>query len=187
MIMCPICKNRTLRSTTYDETLPVHECPSCGGAWLRANEYGLWLRNQTPGAYDFSEIKGFGSSQQIIDSKQAAFCPDCGHFMMRYQIGSTVDFHLDRCNHCNGAWFDRNEWQALKAADLHDEIHRIFTRPWQQQIRAEEMAGKLDALYREKFGETDYEKIKQIRAWLDANPNRNTLLAYLTDRDPYTA
>lgn len=49
------------------------------------------------------------------------------------------------------------------------------------------MTSKLNALYREKFGESDYEKIKQVRAWLEANPNRNTLLAYLMDEDPYLA
>jgi len=182
-----MCKCATLQPTTYEEYLPVNECQSCGGAWLRANEYTIWLRTQTPGTYDLTGIDGLQISQQITDSSQAAFCPDCGHFLRSYNVGSKVDFHLDRCNNCNGVWLDKNEWGGLKAADLHDEVNRIFTKPWQKQIQEEETADKLDGMYLERFGEDDYRKIKEIRAWLKTNPNRNTLLAYLIDEDPYKA
>jgi Zn-finger nucleic acid-binding protein len=182
MTTCPMCKAATLQPTTYDD-LPINECQSCGGAWLRANEYTVWLRTQTPGTYNLTGIE----AHQSNDSKQAAFCPDCGHFMRSYRIGSEIGFRLDRCNNCHGVWFDKHEWQTLKAADLHDEVNRIFTKPWQKQIQEAETADKLDLMYQARFGEEDYQKIKGIREWLKSNPNRNTLLAFIIDEDPYRA
>lgn len=79
-----------------------------------------------------------------------------------------------------------NEWHRLEAADLHDEINQIFTRPWQEQIQSKAIADRLDATYMQKFGPDDYAKIKEIREWLQDNPNRNTLLAFLLDKDPYS-
>jgi hypothetical protein len=40
-------------------------------------------------------------------------------------------------------------------------------------------------MYLGKFGAADYERIQEIRAWLQTHPNGGGLLAYLTDRDPY--
>ena len=93
---------------------------------------------------------------------------------------------MDRCNNCNGVWLDKNEWESLKAADLHDEINKVFTKPWQQHIDDETSASKLDSMYLKKFGESDYQKIKEIRKWLQDNPNRNVLIAFLLDKDPFS-
>lgn len=100
-------------------------------------------------------------------------------------MGSKINFYIDRCGHCNGVWLDKNEWEVLKAADLHDEINRIFTSPWQQRIADETAASKMDAFYLEKFGADDYEKIREIRGWLVGHPERSMLLAFLMDDDPY--
>jgi Zn-finger nucleic acid-binding protein len=185
MPKCPICKTAPLHPTYYEDNLPVSECSSCGGAWLRANEYSLWLKTQAP-----TRPNAAGESitrpMPITESHQAGICPDCGHFLRKYEVAANFSFHLDRCNNCNGVWLDQNEWQALKAAGLHDEINQVFTKPWQQHIQAELTAQKLDANYLEKFGEEDYEKIKGIRAWLAEHPQRNPLLAFLLDKDPYS-
>jgi hypothetical protein len=81
---------------------------------------------------------------------------------------------------------DKNEWESLKAADLHDEINQFFTKPWQQNIQSKEIASKFDAMYLERFGESDYQKIKEIRGWLQEHPNRNNLIAFLLDKDPFS-
>lgn len=185
MPKCPICKNVALQPAYFDNHLPVIECDSCGGAWLRANEYALWLKTQ-PSDEGFQPNSAEAGSRLLVnDSDQAAVCPDCGHFLRKYKIASNIDFQLDRCNHCNGVWFDHNEWEALKMEELHHEINQVFTKPWQAQIRDEITARNFDARYLERFGEHDYEKIKEIREWLEENPNRNTLIAYLLDQDPY--
>ncbi|MGD8454886.1 MAG: zf-TFIIB domain-containing protein [Anaerolineales bacterium] len=187
MAKCPMCKGAYLHLSTYEENLPVNECPVCGGAWLRANEYAVWLKTQTPGSYDLEGVEELNISQQISDSQQAAFCPDCGHFLRSYQVEIGIGFHLDRCNNCNGVWLDRNEWQVLKSVDLHDEINRFFTQPWQRQIQDQETTKRLDAIFAERFGNEDYTKVKEVRNWLEGHRNRNTLLAFLMDDDPYKA
>jgi len=184
MARCPLCRTVELQPAEFDDQLPVVECRLCGGAWLRANEYALWLKTH---ARETSAQPNFeaGSRVRVTDSDQAAACPDCGHFLRKYNVASAIPFKLDRCNHCNGVWLDRNEWDALRAAGLHDEINQMFTKPWQKHVQDEIMASRLEATYLQKFGAGDYEKIKEIRKWLEENPNRNMLLAYLLDKDPY--
>jgi Zn-finger nucleic acid-binding protein len=187
MTNCPMCENAVLLRSTFDGDLPINECESCGGTWLRANEYAVWLRTQEIGFDGVLKAAGLRLTHQIKDSNQAAVCPDCGHFLRPYQVGSKVDFHLDRCSHCNGVWFDKHELDVLKAAGLGDEINLIFTKPWQEKVQDEIAADRLAEMYLERFGTDDYERIKGIREWLGHHPNRNTLLAYLLDEDPYAA
>ncbi|MBN1429590.1 MAG: zf-TFIIB domain-containing protein [Anaerolineae bacterium] len=185
MAKCPLCENTDLQATHFENILPVMECRSCGGSWLRANEYTLWLKSQKPGTFDESKAVEASERLPVVESNKAAICPDCGHFLRKYRVGSKLVFQLDRCNNCNGVWLDRNEWESLKLADLHDEINQIFTQPWQKRIQDEIAAGKLDMMYMKKFGEDDYKKVKEIRKWIWENANRSPLLAFLLDKDPY--
>jgi Zn-finger nucleic acid-binding protein len=182
-----MCKKAELHPSSYDGQLPINVCHACGGAWLRANDYAYWLKTQSPGKYDLVQAAEITHRFPVSDSNQAAICPDCGHLLRSYQIASSIDFHLDRCGNCNGIWLDKNEWEALKAADLHDEVYRFFTQPWQKHIQDEVTARKLDEMYQERFGDLDYERIKEIRNWLQGHPKQNLLLAYLLDHDPYSS
>ena len=40
-------------------------------------------------------------------------------------------------------------------------------------------------MYLDRFGPEDYRKVREIRTWLHSHPRGNSLLAYLSDRDPY--
>jgi hypothetical protein len=82
-------------------------------------------------------------------------------------------------------WFDRNEWDVLVAHNLHDKVNQFFTQPWQNRLRAEEARLKLDQLYHDRFGNDDYARIKDVRQWLQAHPQRGMLLAFLQADDPY--
>ena len=186
MANCPVCKNTILEPANLENSLPVLNCKTCGGSWLRANEYALWLKTQKPGSFEEDKAKEASERFAVVDSNKASICPDCGHFLRKYRIGAKIDFHLDRCNNCNGVWLDKNEWESLKAADLHDEINQFFTKPWQQNIQNKTTAGKLDAVYLERFGAGDYQRIKETREWIQENPNRNNLIAFLLDKDPYS-
>lgn len=186
MAKCPVCKNTILRSTQLENSLPVSECDFCGGTWIRANDYALWLKSQKPGYFDESKTKEASNRFPVTELIKAIVCPDCGHFLRRYKIGSKVDFHLDRCNSCNGVWLDRNEWQLLKMGDLHDEINQMFTKPWQQHILDKITESKLEVMYIEKFGEEDYKKIKEIRNWLLDHPAHGALIAFLLEKEPYS-
>jgi Zn-finger nucleic acid-binding protein len=98
-----------------------------------------------------------------------------------------VEFYLDRCEQCMSVWFDRDEWAALHDRGLHDRVHLFFQDPWQRRLRAEETRQLLEKMYRERFGERDYARIREIRAWLHQHLLQGALVAYLTDKDPYRA
>ena len=42
-----------------------------------------------------------------------------------------------------------------------------------------------EEIYVSRFGADDYAEVQRIRRWLDTKTNREELLAYLTDKDPY--
>ncbi|MCL4211593.1 MAG: zf-TFIIB domain-containing protein, partial [Phycisphaerales bacterium] len=122
------------------------------------------------------------SGVTVAGSRKAKLCPECGHLMIRYRVAHDIDFQVDRCNHCNGVWLDRDEWEVLRRQGLHRDLHRVFSEPWQLRLRQEEAQQALEAIYERKLGTEVYHEIRRIRAWIDGHPERSTLLAYLKDR-----
>jgi Zn-finger nucleic acid-binding protein len=118
------------------------------------------------------------------DHQHAKLCPSCRRIMLRYRVGHGVDLAIDVCGGCSGFWFDRDEWIALKARGLHDDLHLVATEPWQAEVRRDEARRHLDALYRKRWG-ADYDEVVRVRRWLRAHPQRESILAFLDDPDPY--
>lgn len=179
---CPICKMDSLGTITLIESLPASQCSNCGGVWIDSNAYLAWWKG-----------KGEDMPPNPVDSQmdptwnvdELKLCPNSGHILARYKIFPDTEFYLDRCGHCNGIWFDKNEWDALVERNWHDNVNEFFTRPWQDDIRAAEARNHMDRLYLEKFGAADYERIKQLREWLKDHPRKGMLFAYLQADDPY--
>lgn len=99
--------------------------------------------------------------------------------MLPYKIALDIPFTVDHCGACNGMWFDRDEWASLQRRQLHDNLHQMFAEPWQRRLRIAEQRVRMDAIYRTKFGEQDYAEVRRVKAWLDTNPQRQALRAYL--------
>ena len=183
--MCPICHTQ-LNQTVLVPDLPAYKCSNCEGIWISANEYFAWQQNETRSAWQSVDFTmSFEIPFPVSDNDRAILCPDCGRLLRRYRIWPNIQFNLDRCSHCNGIWFDRNEWQTLQAQNLHTTINMFFTETWQKQLRGEEIYSRFDKMYLALFGQDDYQKIKEVRLWLNHHPNGSRLLAFLTDRDPY--
>jgi Zn-finger nucleic acid-binding protein len=179
---CPACKTADLSPTSLEADLPAAACVVCEGNWISSSAYWAWLERHGP---TLSEKPYEGSELSVSDRQEVKLCPECRRLMLRYRVGHGVEFSLDQCAGCNGIWLDRDEWAALKGRNLHDEIHLVFTAPWQSEVRREETRRRLDEIYARRFGE-DYEEIKRVKAWLDAHPDRSTVLAFFNDRDPYS-
>jgi len=105
--------------------------------------------------------------------------------MVKYLAGHGLNFTLDHCEGCKGIWLDRNEWKTLKKRNLHDDLNAMLTSFWQAAARKEERKKKLEQIYIGRFGAEDYAEIKRVRAWLDGHRNKQNLVAYLTDADPF--
>ncbi len=179
---CPVDKTDTLSRIALIEGLPAMQCSNCGGVWVDSNAYLAWRKGSGEAESPKSaEIK----IDPAWDVDELKLCPNSGRIMGRYKILADTDFHLDRCGHCNGIWFDKNEWDALIELGLRDKINEFFTRPWQDEIRTSEARNHMDNLYLEKFGADDYEYIQKVREWMKDHPKRGMLLAYLQASDPY--
>jgi hypothetical protein len=76
---------------------------------------------------------------------------------------------------------------VLQDHHLHNRINLFMTRPWQQKIRDAEAHHRFEQIYRQRFGEADYARIQEVRAWLCAHKERTALLAFLMSEDPYKA
>lgn len=180
---CPVCRTLDLAVVHLDSHLPAFGCPDCGGNWLSSGRYHEWLAQHGP---TLPEKPYEGPGLALADNQDAKLCPECRRILLRYRVGHGVDFTLDQCSACNGVWLDRNEWEALKGRNLHDEIHLIFTVPRQSQARQEESRKRLAGIYGKHFG-GDYAEVRRIREWIDAHPEKQRILAYLSDPNPYKA
>ena len=179
---CPVCKTDSLGSITLVENLPANQCPNCGGVWLPSNAYMTWWKARGEDMPQKPAVSGMDRHWHVDELK---LCPQSGHIMGRYKIFPDTEFYLDRCGHCNGIWFDKNEWDALVERNLHDNVNEFFTRPWQDELHAAETHNHLEQLYTDKLGAEDYERVKHIREWLKDHPKQGMLIAYLQAEDPY--
>ncbi|MDA3873807.1 MAG: zf-TFIIB domain-containing protein [Kiritimatiellae bacterium] len=179
---CPACSTHLHSRHELHTGLSAVVCTECGGQWISNKNYRRWLseRSETLPEKPFVEIKF-----DALDTHSAKVCPECGKILLKYKVGHGLDFYVDHCSTCGGIWLDKNEWKALEAKHLHDEIHRIFSTSWQNEVRREHMAEKLDEVYRNRFGPEIYDRAKEIRDWLQTQPQQDALLAFLRDQDPY--
>ncbi len=178
---CPICKTSEMHPTELEANLPSLKCEQCGGNWIRGLAYWKWLEQHGPNLPERTEPM---ENQASEETHEMRWCPECQSLMFQYRVGRGLGFALDQCPGCKGIWFDSNEWEALKARNLHDDIHAIFTAPWQAAVNREERKRRLEQMFIRRFGEDDYAEIKRVRGWLDQHPSKHELLAYLTDKDP---
>ncbi|MBU0492829.1 MAG: zf-TFIIB domain-containing protein [Chloroflexi bacterium] len=179
---CPVCQKDYFSKHELEAGLPAYKCKECEGIWVSAAQYWKWLETRS----DVPEIADAEVQLPVEQEGPARLCPETGHFLRRYKVWPDIEFYLDRCGNCTGVWFDAGEWEALRSRDLHDQVHLFFSDVWQRQLREDQTRLRMTNLYREKFGEEDYARIQEIRAWLEGHAQGRALLAYLTDRDPYS-
>lgn len=175
-MQCPICAPVTLQATILDTNLATQQCPRCEGLFISSADYWTWRQQHGPDLPEQSDPKPTLPSTESSRAKQ---CPFCNHLLLPYKIALDIPFTVDHCGACNGMWFDQEEWNSLQRRNLHDNLHQMFSEPWQRRLREAEHRMRMDAIYRAKFGEADYAEVRRVKAWLDAHPQRQALRAYL--------
>jgi len=176
---CPVCKTNTFNNKELESGLLALECSSCGGYWIKSFQYWKWRDKHGKNLPEKPSEEGLELTTK--DTKGGKFCPECSKLLFRYKVGHDLDFSLDRCNVCGGTWFDKNEWEILKNRNLHDDIHFIFSAPWQTKVKKEEALRDKEKFLEKKIGETDYTKVKGIQEWLQKHAAKNEIWAYLKD------
>lgn len=179
---CTRCKQGILQPGFLDDLFPARTCNGCGGSFILLKDYLHW-RDKHPD-HVFTDAK----VEPIPDAPKHAFlCPVTGALMVPYRISKSSQHRLDLSPKINGIWLDKGEWGLLKAEGLAGSLNRIFTDPWQRKIREEAAKEVFASLYQNQFGEVDYSRLGEMRAWIWKHPRRDALLAYLNDDDPYSA
>ncbi|WP_010243538.1 TFIIB-type zinc ribbon-containing protein [Acetivibrio cellulolyticus] len=187
---CPVCRTISLDEKTNESGLKVYSCSECKGIWVRFDDYVNWKskeENEHLFEAGVSNVAGNEANDYMpeYDSKKANLCPDCGRILIKYRVSSDIIFNVDHCGCCNGVWLDKNEWAVLVENKLHKKMNDFFTAPWQNRLKEEMTKSRFAELYKKKFGEESYNKLKEIKEWMNESELKNEMLAYLTDDDPY--
>jgi Zn-finger nucleic acid-binding protein len=182
VMKCPVCKSPELQATELEDGLRFFRCPECRGKWIRGAEYWKWLEQK---GTNLPERSDQDSGLQLAEPGLHVDCPECRFRLVKYLVGHGFSFTIDHCEGCKGVWLDRNEWEALKERNLHDDLNSMFTAFWQDEAEKEARKKRLERIYITRFGADDYAEIERVRAWLATRSNKQDLLAYLTDKDPF--
>ncbi|WP_435893262.1 hypothetical protein [Oceaniferula spumae] len=173
----PVGSHQTLEQTELDDGLIAFRCPDSGGYWIPVENYWKWQRSSHKGDDDENTSPASGPPISEFDSV-VKLCPVTGTIMTRYRVGHGLDFRIDR-SITGGIWLDGGEWEALQAGHMHNELHLVFTAPWQQDVRNEEHAAQYDAMLREKLGDELFRSLSDVRDQLIDHPARAEAVAYL--------
>ncbi|MAQ01446.1 MAG: hypothetical protein CL586_04880 [Alteromonadaceae bacterium] len=180
---CTKCKSGVLQPSFLDGLFRAHTCSGCGGNWILVEDFVAWKEQNS----EFQFAADHTVTEDTEDTKKALLCPVTGTIMRKFKITAGTDHRVDYSAPVGGIWLDKGEWDLLKSEQVAGTLNNVVTQHWQKQIQRESSASNLSAIYSQKFGEENYEKVKAIRAWLINQPNKADLRAYLLAEDPYSA
>ncbi len=178
---CPSCSDSKLVPFFLEGLFRAHTCKVCEGNWLLIDDYLRWKEHNPE--YGFSQDTVF----EAEDSLKALLCPESGAIMSKYRIAHDSGHRLDYSAAVGGVWLDKGEWEYLKEKGLAGSLNRVFTAQWQKKLKEDSTKITFTAVYRERFGEEAYEKVQELREWLNSHPRKADLRAYLLAGDPYSA
>jgi Zn-finger nucleic acid-binding protein len=177
---CTQCRGYELEPAELEPGLIAAACPKCEGALLSLLNYRFWM-DQHP---DLERAEEDREQKILIENteEQAHCCPKCSRLMTKYTVANETKNKIDLCAGCDEAWLDKGEWNLLKQLDLQDKLPRIFTDAWQRNIRIEHRMQMQKQRYEKMWGEVDFAKVDEFKAWLDQHPERELMCHYLTTK-----
>jgi len=178
---CTCCKTGNLTPSFIDGQFRAHTCSSCHGNWILIEDYVSWKERNPQFTFD-EEV-----SCDLDESKTALLCPITGTIMRKLRLSSNSEHLIDYSASVGGVWLDKGEWQLLKEQGLAGSLNAVLTAHWQRNIRISSTHDNFAQIYKDKFGEEIYSKVKELREWLNNQSNKADLRAYLLAEDPYSA
>ena len=177
---CPLCPV-PLAPVELLPDLRSWRCGKCQGQWISGEHYRVWRERQPAG--DGLPASPAGGAVEVHDSPAAKLCLDCGRLMGRQRAAAELAFSIDRCNTCGGIWLDANEWDALRAHDLENKIHLIFSTAWQAKLKRDDQHRQTIERLGRKLGEADLAELLRVKTWIDKHPLRVEIRAFLIDEE----
>jgi len=175
-VKCPQCKTSELKPVEIEQGLVAAGCESCSGVMLSLLYYRYW-KEQVGDSYQNDNVD---QHVEANDSQGAKLCPKCNRLMTKYNIGNEGNNRVELCAGCDEAWLDSGEWELLKSLELHSHLPDIFTESWQRKIRKSRQEERWDQHFSAIIGETDFNKVKDFKVWLDDHEHRTEIMHYIT-------
>jgi Zn-finger nucleic acid-binding protein len=94
---------------------PGHECPSCGGLWVRRRQWTEFVADAERQAR--GPVEPLAAAKPVAgrpDSIESRGCPECGRYMARQNFARLSGIRVDVCYH-HGVWLDAGELRAVRA------------------------------------------------------------------------
>jgi Zn-finger nucleic acid-binding protein len=180
---CTNCKKGELTPSYIDKQFKAHTCSNCEGNWILIEDYASWKELNPEHSYSNDDSTKF----ETEETKKALLCPVSGTIMRKFKISNTTEHRLDYSVATGGVWLDKGEWELLKQEGLAGFLNSVLTAPWQKNIRLNNTIDNFSEIYKNKFGQDSYEKLKEFRKWLIKQDNKSDLKAYILAEDPYSA
>ncbi|MBL8509371.1 MAG: hypothetical protein JNM11_12920 [Chitinimonas sp.] len=178
---CIRCSDQVLATTELSPGLKADSCAQCHGSWLAMEGWRSWrARRQLVGKPEPVVVGGEDVAAEVA---QAAACPHCQRLMNRLRVAAGLPFRLDHCAACQHVWLDGNEWAALSQYGYDGVLDEVVSAQWQRRVREAEAVAHRESAWRSRLGEAVYQEAVRLRQWLDSQPNRAELLAYLSRDD----
>ncbi|MFV0388787.1 MAG: zf-TFIIB domain-containing protein [Pyrinomonadaceae bacterium] len=141
---CPVCNKSSFVEKELEPNLNADVCSICNGVWVTKKRYEEWLATLDA---ILPRTLSEETSVKIPEFELARLCPTCRRVLIKYEVGNNIPFKIDRCSSCGGVWLEANEWDILKSRNLHDELDKIFTDKWQEEVRRENVRNTLKQIY----------------------------------------
>lgn len=178
---CPNCKNQDLLPTKLETSLSAFGCRECGGKLLNLVAYRLWRELHATEAESETALVA-----EPEEGRDALLCSKCSRIMLKFRYTTDTEHVIDVCNYCEDIWLQENEWEFLKRFSLHGDIPKIFTEPWQRDLRSQRTRQTLEEEWDRRLGPELHSTVKELAAWLEEQPQKDSVLDYLSSHDPYS-
>jgi hypothetical protein len=173
----PTGSRQTLTPITLEDGLTAYQCPESGGHYIPAAAYMRWLSKQPARSEHLPP--GSGTAAEERPSENAYLCPETDSIMTRYKVGHGFRFTIDR-SITGGVWLDAGEWEALRQRNFHDEIHFIFTDPWQRKILREALSTSASQRLEARLGSDLFARLTTLKQEIANHPHQAEIHAFLT-------
>jgi len=176
----PLGSRKALQAVTLETDLIAYRCPETGGHYIPSISYMRWLAKQ-PAILPHLPLQDLPVTEEP-QSERAYLCPETDTIMTKYSVGHGFNFKIDR-SLTGGIWLDSGEWEALRKRNFHDELHFIFTEPWQRKVLLESNAESARTRLKSRIGPELFDLVTSLREELSNHPNREEIFSYLIQRE----
>lgn len=131
---CPRChvalNQHNITTDVESKTVEVDVChpKGCGGVWLQEKDFKADTKKSLLLDEELLDLNLPHKLNVRYDTP--ARCPDCKVVMKRVKWRDT-DIVIDKCEQCNGRWFDGGEIHPIYEILLRDR-HNLHRKPRQQ-------------------------------------------------------